>query len=190
MLLEAFLTCAMALPPTMHMGNHNLTEDDGMAFNALMQPARRYHGDEPPIVFAYNYFGMAKLLRRYGLRAYSMTTVLSGGHVKGLLEYFPFQPESLGGVVLNQKTTYMGLIEACEAVTLQGIIVIEEKNLPYLGDFVLFGMGFKRMNMLWHDFSIYRRRQITKVIDGSWDYRYSKPLEQKFLFHRSMLEAA
>jgi hypothetical protein len=157
----------MALPPTQFSGNHRIVSDDFKVFNELLEPLRRYTQQEPPILFAYNYFQVAEQLRSYGLRAYSMTIALSMGHLRGEVMNLPFAPGSLGAVVMLQELVYAELFEAINPVSVSGVFLIEAKNMPYLADVIMPGMGFRKMGMTWHDFSIYRRIARTDYKDGT-----------------------
>lgn len=192
MIATAFLICALALPPVAQAANHRLTYDDAKVFLAIMEPARRYlQVDRAPILFGYNYFHFSEHLRLQGARAYSMTITLTGGHLHGHLEDIPFAHGALAAVVLMQKVSYAEFFEAIQAVCLRGVLMIEDKNLPYLGGVVLDGLGFYRTSMSWHAHVIYRRHELRMFMVGAgFDAFKAKRVLSPHVVHRSVLGAA
>lgn len=191
MVNELFLICALSLPSSMHTGNHQMTHDDVKVFNTLLEPIRNHDHKQPPVLFANNYFDVSEQLRAYGLRAYSMTIVLSGGHLRGEIINMPFAPGTLGAVVMLQKLVYAELFEAIDPVQVAGVFMIEQKNMPYLADVIMTGLGFKRLGMQWHSFSIYRRMFATEYKAGSgFDVFSAKKVQHRHLVHRSILGSA
>lgn len=192
MIKEAFLICSLAAPSTMSfMGHHSITEDDAQAFSAFTESVRHQQGKDPAIVFVYNYFDVAKRLRDYGVRAYSMTIQMAVGHVRGELHNFPFQHASLGGLVLLQKVPYAGLFEGLDAIALNGIVAIHNRDLPYLGEVILNGMGFRRTSMSWHDMQIYRRGELKMFLSGhGYDVFNMKKVVPPTVVHKPILESA
>lgn len=185
MLNEAFLICAMSLPSPMHNGRHLITHDDAKVFYELTQPIRTpVH--KPTILFAYNYYETAEHLRSMGLRAYSMTLELSGGHFRGHLLNLPFAPGSLGVVVILQKLVYAELFEAMDPVQIGGAFLIKDKNLPFLAEVVLRGMGFKRLDLFWHEHRVFRRVSAHEYKKGTgFDAFNAKPVQDpKIIIHR------
>jgi hypothetical protein len=166
LIAETFLLCALA-GSAQFSGSHELLNDDAKVFHELLEPLRKYTHKEPPILFAYNYFQMAEQLRSYGLRAYSMTIVLSMGHLRGEVMNLPFAPGSLGAVVILQKLVYAELFEAIDPVSVGGVFMIEDQNMPHLAEVIMSGMGFKKSLMRWHNFAIYRRFERKEYRDGS-----------------------
>lgn len=164
MISEAFFMCAMALPPSFHTGHHRLVPGDTQFLHVLTERWRQTtHQQRPPILFVYNYFDLANQLRKYGIRAYSMTISLSGGHFKGLLEDLAIQDQTLAAIILMQHIGQTELFEACESVAYEGILMIEKRNLPYNGEAILKHMGFSKMFIQWHDHIIYRRNRIRLI---------------------------
>jgi hypothetical protein len=191
-LAEAFLLCAMSLPPKGGFaGNHDLSLDDGHAFLALMEPARKAGLWRPPIVFVYNYFDLSNQLRAQGIRAFSMTISMTGAHVHGMLDYLPFKDGSIGSLVLLQKVTYSNLFEAIDAVAIEGVLLIKETNLPYLGEILLSSMGFRKTLMAWHGLQIYRKAEIKTFTEGiGYETFNTKKVLSPYLVHQSMLTSA
>lgn len=170
---------------------HLMTLDDAKVFNALLEPVRNHDHKEPAIVFANNYYDVAEQLRAYGLRAYSMTIVLTGGHLRGEVMNMPFAPGTLGAVVILQKLVYAELFEAIDPIAMAGVFMIEQKNMPYLADVIMQGMGFNRSNMQWHSFSIYRRVSAHEYKAGTgFDVFNAKKVQQPYVVHREMLASA
>lgn len=192
MIAEAFMICALAVTPKASFaGNHDLTTDDGHAFLALTEPVRRLGIRKPPIVFVYNYYDLANQLRAQGIRAYSMTVGVSGSHVHGMLENIPFQPACIGALVLLQKVSYSNLFEAIDTVAMSGVMAIKDSNLPYLGEVILTGMGFRRTMMSWHDNQLYRRVEVKTIMAGEgYEVFNMKKVASPYLVHRAMLAAA
>lgn len=193
MIPEAFLICALALPSQMQTTGHDhlMTRDDAKVFNTLLEPIRNHDHKQPAILFANNYYDVAEQLRRYGLKAYSMTIVLTGGHLRGEVMNMPFAPGSLGAVVILQKLVYAELFEAIDPVAVAGVFMIEEKNMPYLADVIMTGLGFRRSGMQWHSFSIYRRMFAAEYKAGTgFDVFNAKKVQKPYLVHRSILGAA
>lgn len=156
-----------------------------------MEPIRRAHAGRPAILFVYNYFEFSKHLRNSGVRAYSMTINLSGGHLNGLLGNLPFARGSLGAIVLLQKAPYADLFEAIETISLNGILVIKEYNLPYLGDVVLRGMGFHRTLYSWHDHLIYRRHEMkNRTLGAGFEIFNAKKVLSPHLVNREIRVSA
>lgn len=169
------------------------TKDDASVFRTLLEPLRNHDHKQPAIVFAYNFFDVAEQLRKYGLRAYSLSPlrVLTSGHLRGEIINMPFGPGSLGAVVILQKLVYAELFEAIDPVKVGGVFLIEQDNMPYLADVIMTGLGFKRSTMSWHSFSIYRRMSAHEYRAGTgFDVFNAKKVQKPYLVHRSILGAA
>lgn len=171
--------------------SRELTQDDGRAFMALTEPVKRLGIHRPAIVFVYNYYDFSNQLREQGVRAYSMTIGLSGAHLHGILENFPFRSASLGGVVVLQKTSYSNLFEAIDAIAQHGFMAIRDADLPYLGQVVILGMGFRKTLMSWHDVQIYRRIELKMFSHGTgYEVFNMKKVASPYLVRRDILAAA
>lgn len=169
----------------------NYDKDDVSVFRALLEPLYNHDHKQPPVLFAYNYYDIANTLRGYGLRTYSMTVVLSGSHLRGQILNMPFAPGTLGAVVILQKLVYAELFEAIDPVMVGGVFMVEDKNLPYLGQVILQGMGFRSTYSHWHDLRVYRRMSAHEYKAGTgFDVFNKKKVQGPLVIHRAILEAA
>lgn len=177
MIPELFLTCALALPTWSHTQGpdplwktsgytHSINKDDALFFGALTKTYREANQKDPHVMFAYDHVQFAELLRVYGVRAYSLSKSLSGGHVKGLLGDMPFGDQSLAALVIMQGISYLDLFDMIDAVGLAGVLLIEDSSLPYMGGYVLQKMGFHRTYLTWHSHQLWKRREIKSIKQG------------------------
>lgn len=121
-----------------------------------------------------------------------MTIEISGGHLKGMIQGFPFQPTSLGAVIIMQRITYVELFEVIESISLKGALIIRWADLPYLAEVILKGMGFQKTYMAWHDHDIWRRKLVKTSLPGEGyeAFNQKKVLYPQWVVHRKILAAA
>lgn len=154
LLLSIFIS---AVPPEPLFFRHHMTRDDASLFHAISYEWEKIYHERPPIVFVYNYFDIARQLRVFGLRTYSMTIVIGDAHVKGQIQYMPFQNASLAALVILFKPSLDELAHGIRAIGELGHFLIEPAHLPDGGDTYLEYLGFKKRFMFWHEFMIYQR---------------------------------
>ena len=183
MIAEAFLICAMALPPiSAHRPIFAMVEErphawlmpeDAQVFRMITEKWHQLNQKRPPVIVTSNYGKEAQFLRQHGIHAYGMTLYPDGEDLRGTRLAFPFLDHSLAAVLNYGQVNSFELFEMCSAIGLYGVLLIKDRHLPLLYASVFRMMGFRQLPILWHNHEIWRREHDghLKLIKGNRGHR-------------------